>query len=149
MGKPPPSRSRINQVTSTLRGYRRGEKTEEQLSIALDVITNYRAQFRVPLMKVNNGQRGFCRTLNIEYSSVTQRLKREDTIVEKLTARETTMSLASMEDVAGCRVVLRTLDDLRLLERHIRKRWASERVRVRDYIVDPQPSGYRAVHVIV
>jgi putative GTP pyrophosphokinase len=71
-----------------------------------------------------------------------------DRIVEKL-ARFPNMSLATMEDIGGCRVVLRTAADVSLLRSRIEHKWQRHLIRVRDYCATPKPSGYRAVHIVV
>lgn len=77
---------------------------------------------------------------------VSGRIKRSSAIVAKL-AREPTMRLSRMGDVGGLRVVLpgqRSADDLteRLMQ-DLDVRQA------RDYVADPKPNGYRAIHLIV
>lgn len=77
---------------------------------------------------------------------VSQRLKRMSTILDKL-RREPTMQLANMQDVSGCRGVFATLNDLRRVERRLKKNRPP--VRSNDYASNPRSSGYRAVHVVV
>ena len=135
---------------STLRGYLRGEKTEVEYLAAVDAMSRFRAQFAGPLGKVNVGLRQFGVTLDLDDITVTQRLKREETIIEKLTQRETSMNLATMQDIGGCRVVVDTLGNLRRFEAHVRKRWGQSFAgEPYDYIEHPRPSGYRAVHIVV
>ncbi|MBK5223058.1 MAG: hypothetical protein JJE52_09315 [Acidimicrobiia bacterium] len=88
-------------------------------------------------------------------SSVAQRHKRLERIVQKL-ARPSSTRLSVMQDIAGVRVAVRSLDELRRLEEHICSQWMSERAytagavrRVVDYIDLPRETGYRAVHLIV
>lgn len=79
---------------------------------------------------------------------VTQRLKELPTIISKLVREEGRVQLSTMEDVAGARTVVDTVDDLRRLE----GRWLDTRFPVprhRDYIDDPPSSGYRGVHLIL
>ena len=77
---------------------------------------------------------------------VTQRLKRIPTIVDKL-RREPTMQPAKMQDIGGCRSILRSLAEIRRVEwRLCRNR---PPLRVSDYVAVLQASGYRAVHVVV
>lgn len=145
-----PSRSSVRKAGSTIRKHMRGQSSVEEFHAALEVVSDYRATFSAPLVKVNNGLRGFLRTLGI-HAEVTQRLKRMDTIVEKLSERETGISLDRMGDIGGCRVVLDD-DELSVLydlATHIRLRWSDSIVRCKDYIADPRESGYRAIHLVV
>ena len=81
---------------------------------------------------------------------VAQRLKRRPTIVGKL-VRFPNMSLARMHDIAGCRVIFDSIDQLEEYRdkmhkarfRHIRKAAAEDRW---NYIRNPKASGYRGVH---
>lgn len=101
-----PSKNSVRKAGSTIRRYARGESSADEFHAALEVVSDYRATFSAPLVKVNNGLRGFLRTLGI-HAEVTQRLKRMDTIVEKISERETGLSLDRMGDIGGCRVVLK------------------------------------------
>ena len=75
---------------------------------------------------------------------VQSRLKRFETVVEKL--RHRTRDLSRFEDIAGCRVVLPTMIEQHEVLRHIRERW--EVTRERDYQASPH-DGYRAWHIVV
>jgi GTP pyrophosphokinase len=77
---------------------------------------------------------------------VTQRLKRTSTIGDKL-GREPTMKVTQMQDVGGVRARLPSLDAVHAVSRRLKKSWTIHRTR--DYIANPKPSGYRAVHHIV
>jgi len=77
---------------------------------------------------------------------VAQRLKRWTTIIDKL-AREPRMQVTQMQDIGGVRALLPSLPHVYAVSRRLRKTWTI--VRVRDYIAEPKPSGYRALHLIV
>jgi len=77
---------------------------------------------------------------------VAQRLKRTWTIGDKLT-REPTMDLTQMQDVAGVRARVPDIADLYALSRRLERSWTIHRTR--DYVAQPKPSGYRALHHIV
>ncbi len=79
-------------------------------------------------------------------TEVAQRLKRETTMIDKL-AREPKMQVTQMQDIAGVRGLLPSLPHVYAVSRRLRKTWTI--VRVRDYIAEPKPSGYRALHLIV
>lgn len=79
-------------------------------------------------------------------TEVTQRLKRWTTIVDKL-AREPKMQVTQMQDIGGVRALLPSLPHVYAVSRRLRKTWTI--IRVRDYIAEPKPSGYRALHLIV
>ena len=93
------------------------------------------------------GCRSRLATLGIN-GDVTQRLKELPTIVRKLDREGNRVQLSTMEDVAGARVVVDTVQQLRRLE----DRWLDARFpmhRHRDYIDEPPSSGYRGVHLVL
>lgn len=112
---------------------------------AIEVLWAFRAAHSAPLIKANNGLRSMVRSEGCAVQ-VSQRLKRANTMLDKLT-RHPTMALASMQDVGGCRAILANLDELRRVEKRLVRR--RRPVRVDDYVLNPRDSGYRAVHVIV
>ena len=71
-------------------------------------------------------------------------MKRFETTVEKL--RRHKSRLSSIEDIAGCRVVVPTTREKHELLALVTPRW--EVVRKRDYQAEPR-GGYRALHVVV
>lgn len=76
---------------------------------------------------------------------VTQRLKRQDTLVGKL-GRERG-SVTQMQDVGGVRAVVPGPPEVYRVRRRLLKSWTI--VRERDYIASPKDDGYRALHLIV
>jgi putative GTP pyrophosphokinase len=79
-------------------------------------------------------------------TEVAQRLKRWTTIIDKL-GREPKMQVTQMQDIGGVRALLPSLPHVYAVSRRLRKTWTI--IRVRDYIAEPKPSGYRALHLIV
>lgn len=76
---------------------------------------------------------------------VAQRLKRLPTIIGKLN-RFKSMRLSSMQDIAGVRIIVDDIVQMKIVERRI-KRWV-DLVKVSDYIDRPKKSGYRGKHFI-
>lgn len=77
-----------------------------------------------------------------------QRLKRLSTIVDKLTTGRA-KDLASMHDLAGCRLIFDTIKDLNSYRKKIHKsRFKHKRVNGDryNYINEPKPTGYRGIH---
>lgn len=147
------SKSQVRKAGSTVRAYKiRHEVSIDEYQQALDVISQYRSSVSVPLGKVGMGLRSFVGAVGVD-AEVSQRLKRMDTIVEKLSIRESGLSLDRMVDVGGCRVVFagNNLEELRAFEQHIRCKWyeALQIKRCKDYVAQPRESGYRAVHLVV
>lgn len=82
-------------------------------------------------------------------NTVGQRLKRRNTIVDKL-RREPSMPLHAMHDIAGIRMIFETEADLRNVRRSFREaRFKHQRLNDEDrydYIKNPKPTGYRGIH---
>ncbi|WNM25281.1 RelA/SpoT domain-containing protein [Demequina capsici] len=141
-----PSRNQVKKAGSTLRKFMRGDLREHSAVIdALDVMETWRGAHYGPLVSANNGLRSRARTIGVA-AEVTQRLKRSQTILDKL-RREPTLDLSRMQDIGGCRAVVDTKDDLRRLESRILHNL--DPVAHTDYIEHPRLSGYRGVHLIV
>ncbi|MFC5478820.1 RelA/SpoT domain-containing protein [Massilia suwonensis] len=80
---------------------------------------------------------------------VAQRHKRKRTVFDKL-ARQQRMNLSRMDDVAGCRLIFRTIEELH----EFRESFHNARFRHKrrndvdkyNYIASPKPTGYRGIH---
>jgi ppGpp synthetase/RelA/SpoT-type nucleotidyltranferase len=121
----------------------------EAAEAAVNIVIEYRSYFSEPMLKVRMGLTSFVSTCGIEDAKLGQRLKRINRILAKLERFNPKMQLTTMQDIGGVRVVVPSLDALRELERHIRKRWGPGIRELYDYIAEPQDSGYRAVHIVV
>src|SRR6266581_3332814 len=137
--------SQVNRAGKILRGWW-SEELERSPTIdqALEVMFEFRAAHQYPLGKANMGLRSVVHSEGCTME-ISQRLKRAPTIVDKLW-REPNMQLSTMQDIGGCRAVLDSIEQVRAVERRLRKN--RRPVRVYDYITTPRASGYRAVHVI-
>lgn len=110
------------------------------------VIEEWRAAHRAVLNTFQAILRTRTRNTNI---AVAQRHKRKRTIYDKL-QRFPGMQLARMDDVAGCRLIFQTLDELHSFReklhkarfKHIRKNEPDKY----DYIRNPKNTGYRGIH---
>jgi putative GTP pyrophosphokinase len=124
----------------------RGESvSSEEVTQAIATVMDYRASHQKPLVTANNGLRSMVRTENCEVE-VSQRLKRFPTILDKL-RREPSLSLPNMQDIAGVRAVLNSIDEVRRVQARLTRNRPP--VRISDYITSPRESGYRGVHVVV
>lgn len=109
----------------------------------VDVIRTWRHAHAYPLQKASANLRSYAR--NVPDAQVSQRLKKFSTIVDKLSRFER-MKLSRMEDIGGCRVVVRNMSESRELARRLKKNWTIKRDR--DYVLEPKPDGYRARHLV-
>lgn len=119
-----------------------------ELALAGEVAYHFRSCHAYPLQKVTVGLRSAVATETSRSPVVAQRFKRFPSMLKKL-LRYPDMSLARMQDIGGCRAILLNGDEVRRVLRRIRKNWRPPDNRVKDYIANPAPSGYRGIHVIV
>jgi ppGpp synthetase/RelA/SpoT-type nucleotidyltranferase len=133
------SKSRVN---------RAGVHVRHQRATAddLQAIDEWRAAHKVVLNTFQASLRNRTRNKNIV---VAQRHKRRNTIFNKL-LREPKMELARMDDIAGCRLIFESIDELNEFRREFHKaRFKHKRKNEVDkynYIVNPKPTGYRGIH---
>ena len=136
------SRSRIIKAGKIIR---KPDSTQEQIDEATKVIDNWRASHAFPLHVIYIHLRGMASGKNIV---VAERLKRLDSIIEKL-KREPTMSLWMMQDLGGCRFIVPVLDDVySYAEKYDLSRKRHIFKEKYDYIANPKPSGYRSLHMV-
>lgn len=133
------SRSRVNLAGDNVRA-------ETANDDDLQVIETWRAAHRNVLNTFQAILRMRARGKKI---IVAQRHKRKLTIFDKL-CRFPGMKLARMDDIAGCRMIFQSTDELYAFRKNIHKaRFNHERrneVDKYDYIKNPKPTGYRGIH---
>ena len=128
-----PSRSQIRRAGERLRRNEPPSEADRQ------IYSGYRDTFAEPLREVAETIGSFA-----DGAPVQSRLKRFETVVEKL--RRRTNDLSRLEDIAGCRVILPTMVEQHQTRNRIRESW--DIVRERDYQTTPR-DGYRALHIVV
>lgn len=128
----------------------KGQGTPAELAEARVVLSNFRSAHAFPLNAVTVTVRQ--KALLVDPNAVVaQRLKRLPTILDKL-IRIPTMSVTTMHDLGGCRVVFETVDEVGELVHVLRElpRARNRVKRVYDYVHDdpgPKSSGYRGMHL--
>ena len=144
-----PSTSRLKAIGSRLRRSARGEAIDPvKLREDDELLDSFRRAHAAPMNSLAMSMRSMCRTLEVR-ADVSQRLKRKQTIREKLSRRVDAHDLSRMRDLGGVRVVFDTLDELYQLLEHAKDHFGPDLVEVKDYVEAPRPSGYRAVHLEV
>ena len=141
-----PSRSKVRKAGSTLRDYAAGNASEEEREEALRVIKLYRALHSRPMLLINNQLRYHAQATHVD-AKVSQRLKRENTIIDKITNRESKIDLSRMVDIGGLRVVVPSMDDLVKYHKAVAVALNEQITATKDYVANPRPSGYRAIHL--
>ena len=86
-------------------------------------------------------------------SSIKSRLKKLDSIREKLERKELPFSIQSVEDslndIAGIRVICSFPQDVYMLADALLSQDDVTLIEKKDYIANPKPNGYRSLHLIV
>jgi len=77
---------------------------------------------------------------------VASRLKRTESVVNKLCRLKNKVQLSTMNDIAGCRAILPNLKEVNKLVGKLSKDKTFKKFR--DYINTPRDSGYRSIHMI-
>jgi ppGpp synthetase/RelA/SpoT-type nucleotidyltranferase len=129
------------------------EPTDEQWEQTFAVINNWRSAHSYPLLATRMTLTTRARKLDAR-AVVAQRLKRLTSIQTKLW-RNQNMALSQMQDIGGCRAVLRTVSRVDRLVESYEDVFAknpnvrAEFVRKYDYIARPKKDGYRSVHFVI
>lgn len=133
------SKSRVTRAGNNVRN---GTATQEDLKI----IEGWRAAHRSVLNTFQAILRTRSRGTNV---TVAQRHKRKNTIFDKL-QRLPGMQLARMDDVAGCRLIFKSIKDLNKFRESFHKARFNHKRRndpdKYDYIKHPKNTGYRGIH---
>ena len=117
----------------------------EEKSEALTIINNWRSAHAYPLQVIYV----HLKRIAPKDTIVAQRLKRLYSITHKL-SRFPNMSLATMQDIGGCRVVVNTIDDVYSLVNRLKSsRMRHEKKEEYDYIETPKADGYRSYHLVL
>ena len=121
--------------------------TEEEHSQGMDVLSNWRAAHAYPMHSLLMTLRQ--KSVEIDKDAVVvQRLKRTPSILDKL-ERYPEMKLHRMQDISGCRAIVKTVRDVERLDLSIRdSRTRHTLHKVHNYITEPKDSGYRGIHLV-
>lgn len=149
----------VNEAGELLRRHGRGEPTDPgALASAFDVLDRFRREWEIErnppnygvLRTVSNDLTGITHSLFGSDAQVSRRLKRAERIVHKL-VRLPKLELSELQDIGGCRVVLRCRErsDIPELLSAVRSHRGFRVVHEDDYVAKPKSDGYRAHHVVV
>lgn len=86
-------------------------------------------------------------------STIKSRLKSNVSIINKVNKLNVDTTVESIkeniEDIAGVRVICNYLDDIYVIYKSLVGQDDIELIKVKDYISNPKPNGYRSLHLIV
>jgi hypothetical protein len=127
---------------------RKSPSEDFDMDTALSIAGNWRSSHGYPLHVFKTVLRA--RAKNIDARAlVYQRQKRLPSIIAKL-QRFHSMQLSTMQDLGGCRAVLRSVANVERLVKFYEDNptKAAQFVGKKDYIQEPKADGYRSVHLI-
>ena len=116
------------------------------------------AYYRGALMEVRTKFDVLNEQFSVEYDrnpieTIKTRLKSLESLLGKMERMNYPMTLESVEenisDFAGIRVICSFIDDVYLLAECLENQDDIRVLRVKDYIKNPKPNGYRSLHIIV
>jgi ppGpp synthetase/RelA/SpoT-type nucleotidyltranferase len=127
--------------------------SEEEQNTALEIMNNWRASHSYPMHIFNKRLRRVSEKIDKNALS-SQRLKRVPSIIKKLKrkykGKKATMKLTQMQDIAGCRAVMSSVELARKLynEQYIKGDLKHILANEKDYIYNPKEDGYRSIHLV-
>ena len=140
------SRTEIDRAGETLRSDV-SENDVFKYFDAYDVMNTWRASHSFPLNTLQMTLRYRAHLVDPD-PYVVQRLKRAPSVISKL-QRYDGMLLSRMQDLGGCRSILSSIKSVyELRSLYTRSRDRHELATEKDYISNPQASGYRGIHLI-
>ncbi|MHX94979.1 GTP pyrophosphokinase [Escherichia coli] len=145
------SKSQIEKAARKIRHGCEGAEREE----AIKMIQNFRELHLYPLMLMKNHLDRAAKKVDKENKIiVAKRLKRLSTIIDKLErpsldggATNNAIALTRMQDIGGCRAIVRNIEQLKKLkDRLVKSRSKHKILKEYDYLT-PKPSGYSGIHL--
>ena len=116
------------------------------------------AYYRCAIMEVETKFNVLNEEFSLEYDrnpieTIKTRLKSTESIIKKLVRRNFPLTIDSIEanlnDIAGVRVVCSFLEDIYLFADCLLQQDDVKLIKVKDYIKNPKPNGYRSLHLII
>lgn len=125
-----------------------GNKSDE-IRAAEQLVEEWRKSHYYPIMTIQGTLRNHVKRMSDDTAIVVQRLKKMQTIKDKL-RRYPTMRLNRMQDIGGCRAIFSSCDYVyELCERMMSSTMKHDVVLKNDYIVTPKEDGYRGIHLTI
>ena len=142
------SRKAANKISKQLRMYNGGEAVslEDYLS-AIDKAQRWRAQHALPTE--NCFRTLLSSATDFPEAVLSFRLKRMKSILEKIRRLGKSYQIGTMDDIGGCRIILKDMKQVREAVTVFANRFSlKEGNSIKNYIDHPRDSGYRSCHLI-
>jgi hypothetical protein len=121
--------------------------TSDQREYAIGIINNWRSSHAFPLNTFQMYLRGKTKQVD-KHGVVAQRIKRLSAIELKLRLIPD-LRLAQMQDIGGCRAVVRSIKAVNELHGLYKQtQFKHELVHFDNYIESPRDTGYRSIHLV-
>lgn len=115
---------------------------------ALTIINNWRACHNLPLLHFRLWLNRLAQRVD-PGCLIAQRIKRLPAIRLKLQLLQSRLKLSQMQDIGGCRAIVKNVQFVKLLVNRFKQSQAKHPLNyVNDYIAKPKKTGYRGVHLI-
>src|SRR3989344_2069575 len=143
-------KSELNKAGQILKSEK---SSDEEVVKATEVLNNWRAIHSYPLHIFQMTLKNISQRCD-KSSLIAQRLKRATSIINKLRrkyeGRNPTMNLSQMQDIAGCRSIVKDVKIAKEIydEYYLKGNLKHKRVGKKDYITYPKEDGYRSLHII-
>ena len=117
-----------------------------EFDAALATVQNFRSSHDFPLRILLEKLRKRAQQID-RHAVIVSRLKRVPSTLKKLSLMPN-LKLSEMQDIAGCRAIVRKIQDIDKICTIFREQDAGDLIRVDDYMREPKSSGYRSLHII-
>lgn len=141
MQKEHPSKRQVRNAGEDLAA---GLLSGEDRAKALRTVGYWRAAHIEPLRKTLFALEDICG--QDESTILVSRLKRIDTMVNKLNRTNHEYNLTNLRDIAGCRLIVQNNEDVSKMVKKIKSHMQC--YKVIDHMSCPKQSGYRGIHII-
>lgn len=134
------------------------DRVIDRISREMEPVERLIAYYRCAIMEVETKFRVLSEQFSLRYDrnpieTIKSRIKSHDGILKKLNKKGIPFSLGAMEqeidDIAGVRVICSFQEDVYLLANCLLQQDDVTLLEKKDYILNPKPSGYRSLHLIV
>ncbi len=145
------SKSQINNSAKNLSDDK--NQSIEKINDALEIVSSWKAMHSYPMNVFKKRLKRVSEKIDKNAVSA-QRLKRVSSIIKKLKRKyndnKPTMKLTQMQDIAGCRVVMPNITQVRELysKYYHNGDLKHKKINEKDYISSPKEDGYRSIHLI-
>lgn len=142
-----------NELNKAGRILKDANSLEEDMVKATEILNSWRAIHSYPLHIFQMTLKNVSKKCDKD-ALVAQRLKRATSIVNKLNrkyeGRNPTMQLSQMQDIAGCRAIVKNVEIAKKIYNnyYLKGNLKHRRVGKKNYVDSPKKDGYRSFHVI-